>query len=38
LALAKQLFAVKYQEFKGSHEIPPDIRRESVDWFFGTPK
>jgi phospholipase/carboxylesterase len=37
-ALKRAGYEVNYHEFKGRHEIPRDIRQESVKWFRGTPK
>ncbi len=29
-------YEVRYHEFDGGHTVPPEIARESVDWFLGT--
>jgi phospholipase/carboxylesterase len=31
-------YRVEYREFDGGHTVPPDIARESLDWFVGTMK
>jgi len=28
-------YDVRYEEFQGGHEIPPEVARQAVDWFVG---
>jgi phospholipase/carboxylesterase len=34
-ALRDAGYDVFYHEFAGEHTIPPEVREEAVDWFFG---
>ena len=29
-------YEVRYHEFEGGHTVPPEIARESAEWFLGT--
>jgi phospholipase/carboxylesterase len=29
-------YQVRYHEFEGGHTVPPEIARESAEWFLGT--
>jgi predicted esterase len=28
-------YRVRYREFEGGHEVPPDIADEALRWFLG---
>jgi phospholipase/carboxylesterase len=34
--LRREGYDVRYEEFNGSHEVPPEVAREALSWFVGT--